>query len=81
MKMKLRTRRRSRLVLAFGAGLLLLALLAVNLVWPAALGVFVTVGGAFGALMVIYEVRLTKRLAQAEFIRELQSGFTSDPNV
>lgn len=42
---------------------------------------FVTVGGAFGALMVIYEVRLTKRLAQAEFIRELQSGFTSDPNV
>jgi GNAT superfamily N-acetyltransferase len=63
------------------ATLFALGLVATNVMWPAAFGVFVAIGGVVGALMVVYEVRLTKRLAQAEFIRDLQTGFSSDANI
>lgn len=58
-----------------------LLLVLVNVVWPKAFVVSVAIGGLGGAFMVIYEVRLTKRLAQAEFIRDLQSGFAGDDNI
>ncbi|WP_141879452.1 GNAT family N-acetyltransferase [Homoserinimonas aerilata] len=63
-------------LLLFGAGLI-----AINVVWPAIFGVAIALAGVVGALMVLYEVRLTKRIAQAEFIRDLQTGFASDPNI
>ena len=68
------------LILA-GAILFGLGLVAVNAIWPSAFVVLIAVGGVLGAFMVLYEVRLTKRLAQAEFIRDLQSDFTSNPNI
>lgn len=67
--------------MAIAAGLLGLGLVAVNVAWPAAFGVFIAIGGVIGAIVVLYEVRLTKRIAQAEFIRDLQSGFASDQNI
>ncbi len=79
--MKLRVLRKDHTVIAIVAGMFGLGLIAINVVWPAAFGVFIAVGGVIGALMVLYEVRLTKRIAQAEFIRDLQSGFTSDANI
>ena len=63
------------------AALVILSLLGIHTVWPDAFGVFVAVAGAIGALVVLYEVRLTKRIAQAEFIRDLQTGFSSDENI
>lgn len=79
--MKSRNRRRSQVVTAIAVGLFVLGLIAVSALWPAAFGVVIAIGGGFGAVMVLYEVRLTKRLAQAEFIRDLQNGFTSDANI
>lgn len=79
--MKLRVLRRDRTAIAILAVLFGLGLVATNAVWPAAFGLFIAIGGVVGALMVLYEVRLTKRIAQAEFIRDLQSGFASDPNI
>ena len=63
------------------AVLFALVLVAIDVLWPAAFGVFIAVGGTIGALVVVYEVRLTKRLAQAEFIRDLQTCFSSDANI
>lgn len=79
--MKLRALRRDHVGMVVGVMLFVLGLMVINWLWPEALGVFIAVGGAIGALMVIYEVRLTKRLAQAEFIRDLQTGFASDANI
>jgi ribosomal protein S18 acetylase RimI-like enzyme len=79
--MKLRVLRRDHIALAITAGLFLAGLIAVSSIWPAAFGIVITIGGAGGALVVIYEVRLTKRLAQAEFIRDLQTGFAGDANI
>ena len=41
----------------------------------------VAFGGVLGAFILLYEVRVTKRLAQAEFIRDLQTSFTSDDKI
>lgn len=79
--MKLRVLRKDHTVIATVALLFGLGLIAINAIWPAAFGVFIAIGGVIGALMVLYEVRLTKRIAQAEFIRDLQSGFASDQNI
>lgn len=65
----------------FGAFIFILGLVAVNAVWPQGFTVFIAIGGTLGALMVLYEVRLTKQIAQAEFIRDLQTSFASDPNI
>jgi ribosomal protein S18 acetylase RimI-like enzyme len=78
---RLRALGRDPVVVTVVAVLFALSILAVNVLWPAAFGVFIAVGGVVGALMVVYEVRLTKRLAQAEFIRDLQTGFASDANI
>jgi ribosomal protein S18 acetylase RimI-like enzyme len=78
---KLRVLRRDHIGIAVTAMLFVLFLGAVNSFWPKAFGVVIAIGGTFGALMVLYEVLLTKRIAQAEFIRDLQSGFTSDQNI
>lgn len=56
-------------------------LLMVSRFWPAAFNVVVAAAGTIAALLVVYEVRLTKRLAQAEFIRDLQTSFSSDANI
>ena len=77
--MKLRALRKDHAVTAIAAGLFALGLIAVNVLWPAAFGVFIAIGGTIGALVVVYEVRLTKRLAQAEFIRDLQTSFAPTP--
>ena len=79
--MKLRTIRRDHVAIAITAALFALGLVTINMMWPAAFGVFIAIGGAIGALMVVYEVKLTKRLAQAEFIRDLQTSFSSDGNI
>ena len=79
--MKLRAIRRDHIVLTVGAALFALGLVTINLLWPDTFGLFIAIGGFVGALMIIYEVRLTKRLAQAEFIRDLQTGFASDANI
>jgi GNAT superfamily N-acetyltransferase len=67
--------------MAIAAVLFALGLVTINVLWPAAFGVFIAIGGVIGALMVVYEVRLTKRLAQAEFIRDLQTSFSSDASI
>lgn len=64
-----------------GALLFAVGLIAINAAWPNAFAVVVAIGGVLGALMIFYEVRLTKRIAQAEFIRDLQTSFASDPNI
>ena len=69
------------MVIGLAVVLLALGLVAVHVLWPAVFGVFIAIGGTAGALMVIYEVRLTKRIAQAEFIRDLQTSFSSDANI
>lgn len=79
--MKLRAIRRDHTVIAIAAALFALGLITINVLWPAAFGVFIALGGAVGALVVVYEVKLTKRLAQAEFIRDLQTGFASDASI
>ncbi|WP_223291337.1 GNAT family N-acetyltransferase [Gordonia malaquae] len=79
--MKHRKRRRQQTFLIVVAILFLALLIGVNFIWPAGFGVFIAVGGTVGALMVLYEVRLTKQIAQAEFIRDLQTSFTSDPEI
>ncbi len=74
-------RRREQTVVGWVALLFVLGLIGVNAVWPQGFVVFIAIGGTVGALMVLYEVRLTKQIAQAEFIRDLQTSFTSDPNI
>lgn len=79
--MRPRVRRREHTVVLFIAFLFILSLIAVNAIWPQGFTVFIAIGGTLGALMVLYEVRLTKQIAQAEFIRDLQTSFASDPNI
>lgn len=79
--MKVRNRPKEHHVVLTMAALVILSLLGIHTVLPDAFGVFVAVAGAIGALVVLYEVRLTKRIAQAEFIRDLQTGFSSDENI
>lgn len=79
--MKVRILRKDHIVLSIAAGIFGLALIAINAEWPSAFGVFIAIGGSFGALMVLYEIRMTKRIAQAEFIRDLQTSFSTDNNI
>lgn len=79
--MRIRALRREHVRIVLAALCLGAVLVGVNVAWPAAFGVCVAIGGFVGALMVFYEVRLTKRIAQAEFIRDLQTGFSSDGNI
>jgi len=74
-------RSKDHLVFFVIAAFLSAGLIAIDAAWPAAFAVFIAVAGVVGAVIVLYEVRLTKQIAQAEFIRDLQSGFTSDPNI
>lgn len=78
---KLRVLRQDKTVLLLVAVILILALVGISTLWPDAFGIAIAIAGTFGALMVIYEIRLTKRIAQAEFIRDLQSGFALDDNI
>lgn len=77
----MRALRKDHVAVTVTAMLFGLTLVAVNVVWPKAFVVTVAIGGLLGAFMVLYEVRLTKRLAQAEFIRDLQSGFAGDESI
>lgn len=79
--MRVRVRRREHAIVLFIAFFFILSLVAVNAVWPQGFTVFIAIGGTVGALMVLYEVRLTKQIAQAEFIRDLQTSFASDPQI
>lgn len=79
--MKTRARRRQNLVAIVAVVLFITGLVVVNSAWPQGFTAFVAIGGTVGALMVLYEVRLTKQLAQAEFIRDLQTSFASDPQI
>ena len=59
-----------------------LAVLVFIYFWvPRAFTVALAIGGLIGAVVVLYEVRLTKRIAQAEFIRLLNDGFVGDSNT
>ena len=79
--MKLKVLRQDRTVLVIVALMAVLALVGISWAWPDFFGIALAIGGTFGALMVIYEIRLTKRIAQAEFIRDLQSSFSSDERI
>lgn len=79
--MKLSVLRRDPIAMTFAALIFGLVLVAINANWPSAFPVTIAIGGALGVFLVLYEVRLTKRLAQAEFIRDLQSGFASDQSI
>lgn len=79
--MRGRVRRGEHVLIGTVALVFVFGLLAVHAMWPGAFAVFVAIGGAAGALMVLYEVRLTKRIAQAEFLRDLQTSFASDHNI
>lgn len=79
--MKVRARLREHTVVGIIALFFIFGLICVDLIWPDGFTVFIAIGGTLGALMVLYEVRLTKQIAQAEFIRDLQSSFASDQNI
>jgi ribosomal protein S18 acetylase RimI-like enzyme len=64
-----------------GVVLFVVGLFIVDIAWPKGFNVFIAISGGVGALFVLYEVRLTKQIAQAEFIRDLNDGFASDENV
>ncbi|MFT4299980.1 MAG: hypothetical protein QM597_10130 [Aeromicrobium sp.] len=81
MMTRVRSLRREHLVIGTVALFFGVGLIVISATWPEAFGVFIAIGGVVGALMVLYEVRLTKQIAQAEFIRDLQSGFASDENI
>jgi GNAT superfamily N-acetyltransferase len=74
-------RRRERLITIAVVVFFLMGLVLVNATLPDLFVMFIAIGGTAGALMVMYEVRLTKRIAQAEFVRDLQSGFANDPSI
>lgn len=73
--------RKEQLFIGMLAIFFVVGLVGVHAAWPRAFGVFIAIGGTAGALMVLYEVRLTKQIAQAEFIRELQSSYSTDPLI
>lgn len=73
--------RRERSVILLLAILFVIGLAGVNAVWPAAFAVVIAIGGTAGALLVLFEVRLTKQIAQGEFIRDLQTSFAGDANI
>ncbi|MGL5825979.1 MAG: GNAT family N-acetyltransferase, partial [Nocardioides sp.] len=79
--MRLRVLRQDHTVIAAAAVMFGLGLAAINILWPKVFVVTVAIGGILGAFMVLYEVRLTKRLAQAEFVRDLQSSFADNDNI
>lgn len=59
----------------------LVVIVVVNFWAPQAFTVALAIAGLIGAVVVLYEVRLTKRIAQAEFIRLLNDGFVGDANI
>lgn len=79
--MKRKPVRKEQVFIATLAVFFVIGLIGVHAAWPKAFGVFIAIGGTAGALMVLYEVRLTKQIAQAEFIRELQSSYSTDPRI
>jgi len=62
-------------------GSFLISIFAAYILWREAFTVVLAVGGLVGALVILYEVRLTKRIAQAEFIRDLNDGFTTNASI
>lgn len=79
--MKQHALRQERTIIVVSAGVFAVGLIAVSAVSPEAFGIVVALAGAVGALVVLYEVRQTKRISQAECVRDLQSGFSTDPNI
>lgn len=79
--MRLRVRRPGRALPWLAVGVFLIVLATAYFIWPDAFTVVLAVGGFVGALVILYEVRLTKRIAQAEFIRDLNDGFTTNANI
>lgn len=65
----------------FVLSIALIFLVVINFWVPQAFTVALAIGGLIGAGVVLYEVRLTKRIAQAEFIRLLNDGFVGDANT
>lgn len=79
--MRLRVRRREHTFVGLIALFFIVGMVGINTMWPTGFTTFVAIGGTVGALMVLYEVRLTKAIAQAEFIRDLQTSFATDSQV
>lgn len=59
----------------------IIGLIAVTTFRPEWFTFVVGVVGASGALLVVYEVHHTKRIAQAGFVRDLNTAFASDPGI
>lgn len=79
--MKLRALRQDHTIISVVAVLFGLTLAAVNAVRPEIFVVTIAIGGVLGAFVVLYEVRMTKRLAQAEFVRDLQTSFADNDSI
>jgi ribosomal protein S18 acetylase RimI-like enzyme len=78
--MMTRTRKDRGLILSTIAGILFL--LIVVTAWnPDLFGIVVGIIGTTGALLVLYEVNHTKRIAQATFVRDLNTAFTTDQSI
>jgi ribosomal protein S18 acetylase RimI-like enzyme len=79
VKSKSRLRWQRLIALAIVVGFI--SLVAVNFLMPDVLTLAVAIVGLAGGLFVLYEIRLTKRIAQAEFIRDLNSSFSEHANI
>ena len=55
--MKLRAIRRDHIVIAIAAALFALGLITINVMWPAAFGVFIAIGGVIGLVLALKEHR------------------------
>lgn len=68
------------LILTTIAGTVIL-LISITAWKPNLFGIIVGIIGTTGALLVLYEVNHTKRIAQATFVRDLNTAFTTDPAI
>lgn len=73
--------RRDQILLAVTLTIIALGLIAAFALKRELFGVLAGVIGATGALVVLYEVHHTKRIAQATFVRDLNTAFCSDSSV
>lgn len=73
--------RRDQILLAVTLSIIALGLIAAFALKRELFGVLAGVIGATGALVVLYEVHHTKRIAQATFVRDLNTAFCSDSSI
>lgn len=76
-----RSRRRNFLVLGAIFTLVVASLYILTRIFDLPFGVVVAILGAGGGLLALLEIHNTKLIAQAEFIRDLNTAFSTDQNI